>query len=124
MTSWNTIFSLAVFVTEICLTRGMNLSTRPSSLRLTLACSSDEVQGGPAVSTLNSSGRASARQSRIGNEDHTNDILETPCVIRFPATEFLLPLLIPSKPVSIVADIALVVKVKELKVEEPPARRV
>lgn len=44
-------------------------------------------------------------------------------MICLPATEFSLPLLLPCKPISIVADILPEVEVKEPEVEEPSATR-
>lgn len=53
---------------------------------------------------LNTLARVSAYQFWIVTDDHTEHIVEAPRVMRLSATEFSLPLLQPSKSVSVVAD--------------------
>lgn len=85
-----------VYVTKVCLAQITKLLTRRSSSRPDLAC-----------------------QSQIVTEGETNIFVETHCVIRLPATEFAIQLLLPWKPVSIVVDTLPEVGVEEPDVEEP-----
>lgn len=65
----------------------------------------------------------SVPQSRIVAEDHPDNIVEAPCVIRLSAFAFFLPLLLLSKTFSVEADTLPEVEIEEHGVEEPSARR-
>lgn len=90
---------------------------------LDLACFFGDVLEVFTVPTLNSLTRVTARQFGIVDDDHTDSIVEAPCVTDFPTTEFSLPFLLPSKPVSIVAETFPEVGAAELEVEKPSVKR-
>lgn len=52
-----------------------------------------------------------------------DNVAEAPCVLRLPATEFLLPLLLPTEAVSIAADTLPEEEVEEPEFEEASAKR-
>lgn len=108
---------------EICLAREMGLSTRASSSGPDSVWSSDEVQEGFAVPTLIALNRVPARHFWIVAEDYADVIVKTSCVLRLSATEFCLPLLLPPKPVSIVADTLPEQEIGNPDIEQPFAKQ-
>lgn len=115
------LHTLEVFVTEIGLDEEMKLSTRPSSLRPDLACSFDEVREVSVIPTSNSFAQILALQSWAVSEYHMDDFVKVSRVILLCATELSLPLLLPSKPVLIVAATLRKGEVKESEIKEPSA---
>lgn len=93
-----------VFVTKIVSAQEMKMPTRPSSLRLDLACSTNEVEEFSSDSALITLAWVLVCQSWIVTEDHTDDVVEAQCVTILSVTKFSVLLLLPPKPDSILSD--------------------
>lgn len=109
-----------VLVTEICSVLDMKVLTSAPSPPLDSVCFTEKIQEVPAVSNILA--RVSACQIRVVTEDHTDSIVKPPPMIRLFKTKFLLPLLLSSKPVSIVTDTQQEVDVKEPEMDDPSAK--